>query len=147
MNLISKYKHEALGAALWIIALIIYAEPLWAFTKFVYSDPLVAAVLAYWLYLAYTGYKGAKDHEKEIPLVATVMFAPVFLYGYPLDVALNTIVGSVLFAEKPWVETVNPLKWTFTARLKRWKNDSGWRGKQARFWASLLNPFELRGHV
>ena len=101
-----------------------------------------STVLFYLLFLIWASYHQARVWHRAIPWEALVLIGPAILFGFVLDVVWNTILGSVLFLEVPWVEDRRPWFWTFTNRLKRWKNDMTWRGRQARWWASLINPFD-----
>jgi len=105
-------------------------------------------VIFYGSYLIYAAYQGALDRGEPVPFIAALLIAPYVIYGYMLDLGFNTVPGSALFREVPWAGSKNPLAWTFTARLKRWKKDATWsRGGQARAWAKLLDPFVVGEHV
>ena len=108
---------------------------------------LVWTYVFYLLFLIYAAWKAAKDAGRAVPLLATILIGAVVLFGYLVDVIYNAIVGSVIFLEAPWVESWKVWTWTFTARLKRHKPYTDWRGREARFWAGLLDPFEQGGHV
>jgi len=105
-----------------------------------------ATVLFYLLFLVWASYHQARLAGRDVPTVALLLIGPAVLFGYVLDVAWNTILGSLLFVEVPWAESWRPWTWTFTGRLKRWKNDFGWRGREARQWARLINWADP-GHV
>ena len=75
-----------------------------------------------------------------------VVAAPVLLQGYPIDLAWNVLVGSVLYWERPWYETWRVWEWTFTGRCIHHVRDGGWRGAQARWWQGMLNALDP-GHV
>ena len=100
----------------------------------------------YLLFLVFAAYHSARTAGRPIPKIALLLIGPPVAFGYLIDVAWNTTLGTVLFLEAPWAESANPFAWTFTGRLKRWKDDDGWRGIEARGWAKLLNPFDP-GHV
>ena len=99
-----------------------------------------ATVLFYLLFLVYASYHQARLANRTVPLVSMLLIGPAVLVGFVLDVAWNFCIGSILFIEAPWATL------TFTARLKKWKNDPGWRGVEARWWATLLNWADP-GHV
>ena len=93
-------------------------------------------ILTTWIYyLAVMNLMNVRD-EGRLTFPAKIMGYQVLFIGYPLDIILNVIIGSVLFLELP----KDPM---FTSRVSRWYNDTGWRGKQARFWCHhFLDPFE-----
>lgn len=105
-----------------------------------------STVVFYILFLCYASYHQARLAGRTIPITSIVLIGPAVLFGFILDLAWNTTLGSALFAEVPWTEDWRPWTWTFTGRLKRWKNDTGWRGAEARWWATLLNWADP-GHV
>ena len=105
-----------------------------------------ATVLFYLLFLVYASYHQARVAGREVPLAALLLIGPPVLFGYALDLAWNAVLGSLLFAEAPWAESWRPWTWTFTGRLKRWKDAAGWRGREARQWAKLVNWADP-GHV
>lgn len=107
---------------------------------------LGATWLFYLLFLVYAAVDEARDAGRAIPRLAKLLIYPAIAFGYLLDVAWNCTLGSLLFLEPPFAGGGHPLKWTFTARLKRHRDRADWRGRQARWWASLLNPFDP-GHV
>jgi hypothetical protein len=107
---------------------------------------LVSTYLFWLLYMVFASFHTARRAGLKISWFSYALFLPVLLVGYPLDVLWNTVFGSLFYLEAPWAESWKPWTWTFTGRCIRWKNDSGWRGKQSMWWASVLNPFD-KGHV
>ena len=105
-----------------------------------------STVSFYLLFLVYASYHQARTAGREIPFVSLLLIGPPVFFGYLLDVAWNTILGSLLFVEVPWKESWKPWTWTFTERLKRWKDSYTWRGHEARWWATLINWADP-GHV
>lgn len=99
----------------------------------------IATITFYLLFLVWASYHQARIAGRYIPLSALILIGPPVLFGYVLDVVWNTLLGSLLFVEVPWAENWRPWTWTFTGRLIRWKNNLGWRGRQARQWALLIN--------
>lgn len=109
--------------------------------------PFAVTWLFYILFMVYSGFIRAKKSGAEIPKLSYALVAPVVAFGLVLDITWNVVFGSMLFLQVPWYPgSGHPLKWTFTRRLRYWKDDPTWRGKQARWWASHLNPFDP-GHV
>jgi hypothetical protein len=100
----------------------------------------------YLLFAVFAAYKAAKDAGRYIPWPMYVLIGPPIVAGYLIDVAWNTVLGSLLFWEVPWAESANPLTWTFTGRLKRWKLDPSWRGREEQLWNSIINPL-APGHI
>jgi len=75
----------------------------------------------------------------QLSRVSYACGVPVLAVGYALDFAVNVTVCTVLLAELPHETTV-------TARLKRHKYDTGWRGRVARWVAAhLLDAFDPDG--
>lgn len=107
---------------------------------------LLLTNIFYLLFLVYAAVNSARERGAKINPLTYVATVPWVAAGYLLDVLWNCTLGSLLFLEAPWAVGGHPLKWTFTRRLRRHKDKQDWRGKQARFWASLLNPFD-QGHV
>lgn len=99
-------------------------------------------------FLVYAAVWQAKERGEKIHWLTWLMVAPVIVVGYLVDVVWNWTLGSLLFLEPPWTVKGNAFSLTFTRRLNRHydANNNSWRGKQARFWAQLLNPFDP-GHV
>jgi hypothetical protein len=104
-----------------------------------YAAYAAAALYALWLfYLAVMALKRARD-AGQLTKVAYAFGAPILLFGWALDVAVNWIVMTVLLLELPQETTV-------TARLKRHKLDNGFRGRIARWFARhLLDAFDPSG--
>lgn len=89
-------------------------------------------------YLAVTHLQEARDAGK-IPRFAYIPGMATLYVGWLLDFAINVAVLTVVMLEVPHETTV-------TARLKRHKDDMGWRGSIARWIAAqLLDPFDPSG--
>jgi hypothetical protein len=98
----------------------------------------VALYLLWPFYLAAMNLKRARDAGK-LTKVAYALGAPILYVGWALDIGVNWGVMSLLLVEFP-------REWTVTARLKRHKNDGGFRGKVARWFAlHLLDPYDPAG--
>lgn len=119
------------------------------------TGPLIKGVLVflastwvfYLFYMVYCGYMVAVRDGARVRRLTRWMLYPAVAVGYLLDVLWNSVFGSLLFWQVPWYPGAgHPLKWTFTRRLRYWKDNAGWRGDQARWWATYLNPFDP-GHV
>jgi hypothetical protein len=104
-----------------------------------YAAYAAAALYALWLfYLAVMALKRARD-AGQLTRVSYALGAPILLFGWALDVAVNWIVMTALLVELPRETTV-------TARLKRHKLDNGFRGRIARWFARhLLDAFDPSG--
>lgn len=100
----------------------------------------------YLMFLAYAAINRARREGKPIHWLTYVLAGPPIAAFYVFDVCWNCVIGSLIFFEPPWKVGGHPLKWTFTRRLRSHKDDAGWRGKVARFFAELLNTFDP-GHV
>lgn len=105
-----------------------------------------STVTFYLLFLVYASYRQARIANRYIPWAAIAIIGPPVIFGYALDLVWNALIGSIIFIEWPWAESVKPWTWTFTGRCKRWKNDISWRGREARQWAIMLNWADP-GHV
>jgi hypothetical protein len=90
-------------------------------------------VIFYLLFLIWSSYHQAKRAGRHVPITSLVLIGPAIVSGFVLDIVWNFVIGALLFLEAPWASL------TFTARLISWKNDQGWRGAEARWWATLLN--------
>jgi hypothetical protein len=100
---------------------------------------LAVTQVFYLLFLVFASWRTAKLAGRPIHWLTYVFIGPPIIGGFVLDLAWNCVFGSLLFLELPWRGGKD---WTFTARLNRWYVDPTWRGKQSRFWAQLLNPFD-----
>ena len=80
------------------------------------------------------------DVWSELHLIMKILIAPFAIMGALLDVIVNATIGTVLFLELPkW----RSREWLFTARLKRWKMYTSWRGKVATWLCEEgLNPIQ-----
>lgn len=94
---------------------------------------------ALWLfYVAVMALKRARD-AGTLSRIAYALGVPILVIGYALDFLVNVTVCTVLFLESPRETTV-------TARLKRHKYATGWRGRVARWVAAhLLDAFDPDG--
>lgn len=92
-------------------------------------------------YLAVMHLQEARDAGR-IPKFAYPPAVATLTVGLVLDFVINVLPLSIAFLEFPKERTV-------TARLKRHKYDTDWRGKVARWVAAqLLDPFDPSGrHV
>ena len=89
-------------------------------------------------YLAVMHLREARDAGR-IPRFAYLPGMVALFAGYALDFFVNVVVITVVMLEVPRETTV-------TARLKRHRDDSGWRGAIARWLAAqLLDPFDPSG--
>lgn len=99
---------------------------------------VVALYLLWPFYLAVMNLKRARD-AGQMTKVAYVLGVPILYAGWALDIAVNWFVMTVILLEFPREGTV-------TARLKRHKNDEGFRGKVARWFAlHLLDAYDPSG--
>jgi hypothetical protein len=103
----------------------------------------LATVLLYAGFLAYCTAVKIRDEGRlaEMPAVARGhVYAIVYLAAI-LDIAFNVTVGTLIFLQPP-----HPKRLLFTARLKSWKDDTGYRGRFARWFCDgWLNPGD-KGH-
>lgn len=79
------------------------------------------------------------NEDGELSLFWLVNILPWAAVGLLLDLAFNATAGSIMYLEVP-------REWLFTSRCKRHKDDAGWRGHVARWWARQLNQIDP-GHV
>lgn len=103
----------------------------------------VACLWLLWIfYLAVMSLYRA-HHARTLSWQAKLMGYPTLLVGALLDVAVNIVIMSVVFMERPY-------EWLVTKRLARHiKTGGGWRRKLATWICQhLLNPFDpdQRGH-
>jgi len=103
----------------------------------------IASLWMLWIfYLAVMSLYRA-HHARTLSLPAKLLGYPVLAVGALLDAAVNIVIMSVVFAERP-------SEWLLTQRLARHiKRGGGWRRKLASWICShLLNPFDpdQRGH-
>lgn len=98
--------------------------------------------LFYAFFLAYTAIYRAKKQGRftEIGWLAKGLGYSYIVVGGLLDIAFNVTLGTLVFAEAPTT-------WTVTQRCKKHINDSGFRGRFARYvCARMLDPFQEGGH-
>lgn len=94
-------------------------------------------------YVSMMGLKATRDRHlargRKIPLPFKVLAYPtIYLFGI-CDVLFNATYGTLFFLEPP-------REWLFTARVSRWNDTDGWRGKLARwFCENLLDPADPDG--
>lgn len=102
---------------------------------------VVLALYCLWLfYLAVMNLYRAKK-AKQLGTVALWLGYPILIVGVLLDLAVNVLIMTIVFAELPRELLV-------TQRLCRLiGNDAGWRGKLA-YWIchNLLNAFDPSGN-
>ena len=106
----------------------------------VYLLPIaLGSLYVLWLmYLAVMNLKRAKDNGK-MTFAAECLAAPIYYFGWVLDILVNWVVLTIILLEVPH-------EYTFTARLKRHATDDGYRGKFARWMAvNLLDPYDPSG--
>ena len=115
---------SALSHAVYVVALAVF----WTWALWV-------------LFLAVMNLKRARD-DKVLPRFAWLPGVFTLYVGWLLDFLVNVVVLSVAMLEVPRELTV-------TARLKRHRDDTSWRGTFARWIAAnLLDPFDPSGrHV
>ncbi len=101
----------------------------------------LGALYALWFfYLAVMNLKRAKD-AGTLSRLAFALGLPFLVCGYVLDLAVNVVVGSVLFVEWPRIDGL-----TLTARLSRHIGEASWRGALARWICGrLLDTFDPSG--
>jgi hypothetical protein len=100
---------------------------------------LGATQVFYLLFLVFASWRTARLAGRPIHWLTYAFIGGPLIFGFVLDIVWNIVLGSALFLELPWGHGKDL---TFTARLNRWYTDPSWRGKQSRFWAQLLNPFD-----
>lgn len=91
----------------------------------------VYTVLAVWLlwvfYVAVMRLKMVRD-AGQLTLGMKVFGYPALLVGYTLDLAVNVVLASLVFAERP-------REWTLSERLWRLSiGPEGWRQQRALWW-------------
>jgi hypothetical protein len=107
------------------------------FTVAVIAGACYILTLVSWLfYVALMNLKRVRNDLHPFAKFNTYLLLGV---GFPLDVVLNAVVGSMLFLE-------SPKEWLLTSRLQRHKRQGGWRGDVSRWMCEhLLNQFDS-GH-
>lgn len=87
----------------------------------------------------YLAVMNMKRNHKKLTLTAKLWAYPIAAAALISDVLFNFIFGTVAFIELPQ-------EWLFTYRCSRHLNDSGWRGKIARwFCRNFMDPFDPDG--
>lgn len=121
-----------------------------------YTGIFLAVGYIFWLhYLIYSAYREAILDKRVIPTLARVLVSPLLLVFGLMDIIFNVLIGWIAFGEAPlagWTFNApsfldNLETWGLTNRCDRHLDDSGWRGKLARFLCSqFLDPFQTGGH-
>lgn len=105
---------------------------------------LIGATALYVLWLMYLAIMSLiRAYEAgTLSKPAFALGLPALAVGYTLDVLVNAVVFTALFAELP-------REWTVTARLQRHAKEGGWRGKVSSWIGEhLLDTFDPDGkHV
>lgn len=106
-----------------------------------YAAYCVGGIYLLWmLYLAVMNLGKAK-RAGQLTKTAKVLGYPLLIVGYFVDFVVNVTIMTVLMLELPQETTV-------TARLKRHKPDTNWRGAIVRWFEPLLDPYDPSGdHV
>lgn len=103
----------------------------------------VLAVYALWLfYLAIMNLKRAKD-AGTMTKAALILALPIGIVGYVLDIAVNVIIGTLLFLDLPKLRHL-----TLSARLSDYyeADSTHWRSRLAGWLArNLLNTYDPSG--
>lgn len=88
----------------------------------------------------YLAIMNLKRNQAKIPKVTKFFIIPIVVIGVLFDVALNIIVGTVIFLEMP-------REWVFTSRLQRHLYKShGWQLRRAEWFChNILDPFDPSG--
>jgi len=117
--------------------------PDWSLFALEYMAYALAAIYGLWFfYLAIMNLKRAKDAGTMTP------FAKVFAYGiavpgFLLDIAVNVVIGTVLFLELPHYKRL-----TLSARMSYHyvPRSTAWRSRLAHWFArNLLDPYDPSG--
>ena len=90
-------------------------------------------------WVLYLAVMSLSEHRDEMGWIAKGHAMALLAIAYPLDLVLNVVVGTVIFAALP-------REFTLTTRLKRHQREGGWRGKLAAWICkNLLNAFARDG--
>lgn len=109
----------------------------------VVAGTYLGSVLLYAGFLAYCTAVKMRDEGRlaEMPTLARGHVYAIVYFAAILDMIFNVVIGSFIFLQPP-----HPQRLLFTARLKSWKEDTGYRGKFARWFCNgWLNPGD-KGH-
>lgn len=103
---------------------------------------ILYSILSFWvlwiLYLAVMNLKRVRD-AGALSKSAWVLGMPVLIIGLVLDFFVNATLMSLILLELPREGTV-------TSRLKRhFKNSTGWRLIVAKWFKSILDPYDPDG--
>jgi hypothetical protein len=96
------------------------------------------SVLLYAGFLAYCTAVNLRDNGRlaSMPVVARGHVYAIVYFSAILDMLFNVTVGTVIFLEFPQLQRL-----LFTARLQKWKEDKGYRGRFSRWFCNgWLNP-------
>jgi len=88
----------------------------------------------------YLAVMNLKRNRGKITKTGWFFMAPIVVVGVLVDVALNILVGTVIFLEPP-------KEWVYTDRLQRHlAESSGWRLRRAAWFCEhILDPFDPSG--
>jgi hypothetical protein len=107
--------------------------------------PAIIFVGTVYTWMMYLAVMTLMENKKELTLVAKIFAYPVAGIGILFDVAVNVIVGSIIFLELP-------RQFLFTQRLQFWIDDHfegkmTWRAHVANFICNnFLDPFDPKGY-
>ena len=103
----------------------------------------LAAIFTLWVLFVFAMAIQRARQEGKLKLTLYLMAAPVVLYAACLDVFLNYTVLALLTWDFPRKGEI-----TFSKRLGRLNDLTNWQGSMARWFASVLDPFDPSGkHV
>jgi hypothetical protein len=103
----------------------------------------LGAIYALWILFVFAMAIQRAGNDRKLNATLKVLAAPVVLYAGVLDVFLNYTVLALLTWDFPRKGEI-----TFSKRLGRLNDNTDWRGGMARWFASLLDPFDPSGkHV
>jgi len=97
-----------------------------------------AAYLLWVFYLAVMNLRRAKEAGR-LTRSALVFALPILLLAIVIDVAVNLVLATLVFFDRP-------REWTVSERLARYLPAGGWRSRVA-WWVALhlLDPFDPSG--
>lgn len=100
---------------------------------------LLSLYVLWLLYLANMNLERAKKAGTIRPFALYAGYYPTLVVGGLLDIAVNVVIGSIVFLERPQ-------ELLLTKRLSRLIKTDGWRSKLA-LWVckTLLDPFDPEG--
>ena len=92
----------------------------------------------------YRAYKKYRAQGKRLPWMSKLFGAPHIPLFLIEDFVFNIFPGSLMFLELP---RYDKREWLLTARLSRWNDTSGWRGRLSKeLCRQMLDPFQDGGH-